>query len=152
MKEITKVLMMVVLLFAVYACGNNQIGEKLNNVVSQIEEEKHNPIDAKLEEAADYINDDYHERAKTICDGLLKNSFHIMTMEQKCDLAVLYCIIYDELGDTDSGKKFVYVFDETMKNPQKARSYYKSVYGEEIYEELKLYKEVGELDVEIDDW
>ena len=75
-----------------------------------------------------------------------------MSIEQKCDLAVLYCAIYDEIGDTDSGRKFVHVFNEAMKNPQKARSYFKSAYGEDAYEDLKLYKEIGELDIEIDNW
>jgi hypothetical protein len=95
MKKLTKFLMAMALLFSVCACEVD-------------------PIDKKIQEAAECIYDDNHERALKISDNLLSNSFSQMSLEQKCDLAVLYYVVYSELGDDEIGYKFVAVFDETM--------------------------------------
>ena len=133
MKKLAKILTVLVLLFSVCACSND-------------------PIDKKINEAAECINDDNHEKALRLCDNLLSNSFSQMSLEQKCDLAVLYCAIYDEIDDDEIGYKFVAVFNETMKSPQAARKYYKSVYGDDGYDMLSLAKEMVELGQEIDSW
>ena len=133
MKQLSKMLLMALLLFSVCACEVD-------------------PIDKKINEAADCINDDNHEKALKICDNLLNNSFSQMSLEQKCDLAVLYCAIYGEIGDDEIGYKFVAVFDETMKSPQAARKYYKSICGDDEYDMLSLTKEMVEVGQEIDSW
>lgn len=141
MKKIAKILTALALLFSVCACGNDPIDKKIKD-----------PIDRKINEAAECINDDNHEKALRISDNLLNNDFSQMSLEQKCDLAVLYCLVYDELLDDEIGYKFVAVFDETMKNPQAARKYYKNVYGDDVYEMLSLAKQMVELGQEIDSW
>ena len=133
MKKLTKFLMAMALLFSVCACEVD-------------------PIDKKIHEAAECIYDDNHEKALKISDNLLSNSFSQMSLEQKCDLAVLYYAVYSELGDDEIGYKFVAVFDETMKNPQAARKYYKSAYGEDEYDILSMAKEMVEIGQEIDSW
>lgn len=133
MKQLSKMLMMAMLLLGVCACEVN-------------------PIDKILNEAADCIKDDDHEKALRICDNLLNNRFSQMSLEQKCDLALLYCAIFDEINEDEIGYKFVAVFNETMKNPQAARKYYKNSYGDDVYDILSLTKDVVELGQEIDSW
>lgn len=133
MKQLSKMLMMAMLLLGVCACEVN-------------------PIDKILNEAADCINDDDHEKALRICDNLLNNRFSQMSLEQKCDLALLYCAIFDEINEDEIGYKFVAVFNETMKNPQAARKYYKNSYGDDVYDILSMTKDVVELGQEIDSW
>ena len=131
MKKLAKILTVLALLFSVCACSND-------------------PIDKKISEAFKCLMDDNHEKARQIGDNLLRNYYPEMTLEQKCDLAVLYCCVYYEIEDDADLDKFVMVFKDTMKTPQAARKYYKRVYGEEIYDMLQEYKSLGVFDEELD--
>ncbi len=123
MKKITKILMMLALLFSVSACNEESIDEKI----------------AKASEHCKYANrEDETLEALKICNNLYDKSFKKMSLEQKCDLAVLYYDIFSELKNDDArykevGYKFMEVFDETMKNKQAARNYYERKYGENYY-------------------
>ena len=131
MKKLTRILVAIALLFSVCACDVD-------------------PIDKKIIEAANCIFDDDYERALKINDNLLNNNYSRMSLEQRCDLAVLYYAIYGELGTDEVGDKFLAVFNETMKSPQAARKYYKKEIGEDVYSELLMTKELLELGQEID--
>ena len=133
MKKFTTILTALVLLLLVGACSND-------------------PIDQKLNEAADCILDDNHEKAQRICDNLVKYDYSQMSLEQKCDLAVLYACIFTELGTDDAGYKFVAVFDDTMESPQAARKYYKNTCGDDFYEGMSVTRDLVEMGLEIDSW
>ena len=123
MKKLTKIMMMLALLFSVCACNEESIDEKI----------------AKASEHCKYANrEDETLEALKICNNLYDKSFKKMSLEQKCDLAVLYYDIFSELENDDArykevGYKFMEVFDETMKNKQAARNYYERKYGENYY-------------------
>ena len=114
---------MLALLFSVCACNEESIDEKI----------------AKASECYVHANQEGKIlEALKICDNLYDKSFKKMSLEQKCDLAVLYYDIFSELKNDDArykevGYKFMEVFDETMKNKQAARNYYERKYGENYY-------------------
>ena len=123
MKKLAKILTMLALLFSVCACNEESIDEKI----------------AKASEHCKYANrEDETLEALKICNNLYDKSFKKMSLEQKCDLAVLYYDIFSEFENDDvhykeAGYKFMEVFNETMKNKQAARNYYERKYGDDFY-------------------
>ena len=133
MKRFSKIILAALLLVGVCACSDLD------------------PIDEKIYEASNLIGDEDYERARMICDNLYKNSYSKMKLERKCDLAVMYCLIYIDIDDEADLAKFMQIFKDLMKtNPQSTRKYIKNTYGDEVYDGLQMYKTLGEMDE--DDW
>ena len=133
MKRFSKLILAALLLISVCACSDLD------------------PIDEKIYEASNLIGDEDYERARMICDNLYKNSYSKMNLERKCDLAVMYCLIYADIDDEADLAKFMQIFRDLKKtSPQAARKYIKNTYGDEVYDGLQMYKTLGEMDE--DDW
>lgn len=134
MKKFLTLILFPVLLLGITACEVSEIDKKLDMAVSAIE-------------------DDDYEKAQVICDKVMRNHWSELSHEQKCDLAMFYTVLYNEL-DTNEDANIAALkkcYKAAMKeNPKETRKYFNEV-DEDIHDAIKLLIEMDDIGDELED-
>lgn len=114
-------------------------------------------VDAKIVKAIEFVENEDYERAQEICDNVFFTQWDQLTLENKCELSVLYAALYSELSENEEGnlKALRRCYESAMKeDAAAARRYFKSMDEDDsemtIYESIKFILEMDELGKELE--
>lgn len=136
MKKILTLLFFPIFLLGLSACGTE--------------------IDNQINEAGDAFVDADYEKAQSICDRTISKYWAEMTLENKCELAVIYASLYGEMdgyGDDEHNlnmlKKCYY---SAMDEDAKATRDYLNSLEDGTHDAIELVLEITDLADELDSW
>lgn len=134
MRKILVCMVLPIFLLGMTACGGTEVDKQLNL-------------------AANAIEDDDYEKVQVICDQVMKKYWSELTLENKCDLAACYAMLYGEL-DTNEDANLAALkkcYKAAMKeNPKETRKYFNDM-DEEAHDAIKLLIELDEMGEEFDE-
>lgn len=108
---------------------------------------------SKIADAASAIEQNDYEKAQVLCDEVMETQWHNLSIEDKCDLAVCYCVLYGELSDNEEHNmaSFRKCYESAMKENPKAVRDYLDAADEDLHDSMKFLIEMDDLGKEIDE-
>lgn len=109
---------------------------------------------SKIADAVNAIEQNDYEKAQALCNEVMKTQWRDLTLEDKCDLAVCFCVLYNELSDNEEHNmaSFRKCYESAMKENPKAVRDYLDAADEELHDALKFVIEMDDLEKELDEW
>ncbi len=135
MKKILKLLFFPLFLLSLSACGTE--------------------IDNRIYEAADALDNTDYEDAQNICDRTINRYWDEMTLENKCDLAAIYAVLYSEMDGDENDKHNIGMlkkcYSSAMDEDSKATREYLNSLEDGAHDAIELVIEMTDWANELED-
>lgn len=111
-------------------------------------------IDNQISNAADAIdNEDYYE-GQSICDKVMDNYWGEMTIENKCEMACLYAVLYGEMDEAEDEHNIDMCrkcYTSAMEEDSDAAQEYLNSMEDGLHEAIDFILEMYDLGSELED-